>query len=215
MEGCSEEELADKQKLLNTKYDAFVKQYGAITFKANRIAFRDDSDYPLLCSLEDVNEDGEVKKADMFYKQTIKAKAVIDRVETAVEALNVSVGEFGYVNIPYMLSIYEPDITKAMEELAEKSGNSTEGVSLSDDATTELCLLQIFHFPQNYPAPGMNNPRISIPQGGFKGLATCGIIGKDVQKEAMYGVNLYSGALVQKDHLRYCGKYPRMGQRCR
>jgi N12 class adenine-specific DNA methylase len=138
MEGCSEEELADKQKLLNTKYDAFVKQYGAITSKANRIAFRDDSDYPLLCSLEDVNEDGEVKKADMFYKQTIKAKTVIDRVETAVEALNVSVSEFGYVNIPYMLSIYEPDITKAMEELAEKSGNPTEEISLSDDAATEL-----------------------------------------------------------------------------
>ena len=88
MDGCSEEELSDKQKLLNVKYDAFVKQYGAITSKANRIAFRDDSDYPLLCSLEEVNEDGEVKKADMFYKQTIKAKTVIDRVETAVEALN-------------------------------------------------------------------------------------------------------------------------------
>lgn len=138
MEGCSEEELADKQKLLNTKYDMFVKQYGAITSKANRIAFRDDSDYPLLCSLEDVNEDGEVKKADMFYKQTIKAKSVIDRVEAAVEALNVSVNEFGYVNIPYMLSIYEPDITKAMEELAEKSGKPLEEISLSDDAATEL-----------------------------------------------------------------------------
>lgn len=86
MDGCSEEELSDKQRLLNVKYDAFVKQYGAITSKANRIAFRDDSDYPLLCSLEEVNEDGEVKKADMFYKQTIKAKTVIDRVETAVEA---------------------------------------------------------------------------------------------------------------------------------
>ena len=85
MDGCSEEELSDKQRLLNVKYDAFVKQYGAITSKANRIAFRDDSDYPLLCSLEEVNEDGEVKKADMFYKQTIKAKTVIDRVETAVE----------------------------------------------------------------------------------------------------------------------------------
>ena len=84
------------------KYDAFIKQYGAITSKANRIAFRDDSDYPLLCSLEEVNEDGEVKKADMFYKQTIKAKTVIDRVETAVEALNVSVNEFGYVNLAYI-----------------------------------------------------------------------------------------------------------------
>ena len=138
MDGCSEEELSDKQKLLNVKYDAFVKQYGAITSKANRIAFRDDSDYPLLCSLEEVNEDGEVKKADMFYKQTIKAKTVIDRVETAVEALNVSVNEFGYVNLAYMLSIYEPDITNAKEELAEKSGQTADEITFSDDALAEL-----------------------------------------------------------------------------
>ena len=138
MDGCSEEELSDKQRLLNVKYDAFIKQYGAITSKANRIAFRDDSDYPLLCSLEEVNEDGEVKKADMFYKQTIKAKTVIDRVETAVEALNVSVNEFGYVNLAYMLSIYEPDITNAKEELAEKSGQTSDEVTLSDDALAQL-----------------------------------------------------------------------------
>ena len=138
MDGCSEEELSDKQRLLNVKYDAFVKQYGAIISKANRIAFRDDSDYPLLCSLEEVNEDGEVKKADMFYKQTIKAKTVIDRVETAVEALNVSVNEFGYVNLAYMLSIYEPDITNAKEELAEKSGQTAGEITLSDDALAEL-----------------------------------------------------------------------------
>lgn len=138
MDGCSEEELSDKQRLLNVKYDAFIKQYGAITSKANRIAFRDDSDYPLLCSLEEVNEDGEVKKADMFYKQTIKAKTVIDRVETAVEALNVSVNEFGYVNLAYMLSIYEPDITKAKEELAEKSGKTADEITFSDDALAEL-----------------------------------------------------------------------------
>ncbi|WP_306723030.1 DEAD/DEAH box helicase family protein [Agathobacter rectalis] len=138
MDGCSEEELSDKQRLLNVKYDAFVKQYGAITSKANRIAFRDDSDYPLLCSLEEVNEDGEVKKADMFYKQTIKAKTVIDRVETAVEALNVSVNEFGYVNLAYMLSIYEPDITNAKEELAEKSGQTVDEITLSDDALAKL-----------------------------------------------------------------------------
>ena len=117
MEGCSDEELADKQQLLNVKYDKFVGKYGAITSKANRTAFRDDSDYPLLCSLEEVNEDGEVKKADMFYKQTIKAKSVVDRVETAVEALNVSVNEFGYVNIPYMLSIYETDRDTLIKEL--------------------------------------------------------------------------------------------------
>ena len=74
----------------------------------------------------------------MFYKQTIKAKTVIDRVETAVEALNVSVNEFGYVNPAYMLSIYEPDITNAKEKLAEKSGQTADEITLSDDALAEL-----------------------------------------------------------------------------
>ena len=136
MEGCSEEELADKQALLNAKYDKFVERYGYITGKSNKMAFRDDSDYPLLCSLEEVNEEGEVKKADMFYKQTIKAKPVIERVETAVEALNLSINEFGAVNLPYMLSIYEPDMEAVKEEVREKTGESE--VSFSEELTGEL-----------------------------------------------------------------------------
>lgn len=59
-------------------------------------------------------------------------------METAVEALNVSVNEFGYVNLAYMLSIYEPDITNAKEELAEKSGQTAGEITLSDDALAEL-----------------------------------------------------------------------------
>ena len=136
MEGCSEEELADKQALLNAKYDKFVERYGYITGKSNKTAFRDDSDYPLLCSLEEVNEDGEVKKADMFYKQTIKAKPVIERVETAVEALNISINEFGAVNIPYMLSIYEPDLEEMKQELREQTGE--DEIGFSEDLTAEL-----------------------------------------------------------------------------
>ena len=136
MEGCSEEELADKQALLNVKYDKFVERYGYITGKSNKMAFRDDSDYPLLCSLEEVNEEGEVKKADMFYKQTIKAKPVIERVETAVEALNLSINEFGAVNLPYMLSIYEPDMEAVKEEVREKTGESE--VSFSEELPGEL-----------------------------------------------------------------------------
>ena len=118
-EGCSSEELAAQQKLLNDKYDAYVKKYGPLTGRGSQQAFRDDADYPLLCSLEVVDEDGKVEKADMFYKQTIRAKNQVERVETAVEALNVSVNEFGTVNIPFMLSIYEPDITKETESLPE------------------------------------------------------------------------------------------------
>ena len=136
MEGCSEEALKSKQELLNAKYDKFVERYGYITGKSNKMAFRDDSDYPLLCSLEEVNEDGEVKKADMFYKQTIKAKPVIERVETAVEALNISINEFGAVNLPYMLSIYEPDMAGIVAEVKEATGE--EEVSFSEDLTEEL-----------------------------------------------------------------------------
>lgn len=136
MEGCSEEELLEEQKLLNGRYDRFVAQYGPINSKANKAAFRDDSDYPLLCSLEEVTGDGEVKKADMFYKQTIKAKKAVDRVETAVEALNVSVNEFGYVNIPYMLSIYGPDIPLQKEGLAGEANAGSEGMASQDGMPT-------------------------------------------------------------------------------
>lgn len=130
-EGCSDEELKFQQKLLNEKYDAYVKKYGHITGRGSRQAFQDDADYPLLCSLEVVDEDGNVKKADMFYKQTIRAKNQVERVETATEALNVSVSEFGAVNIPFMLSIYEPDMEKAMQELPA-------GSTLSADAGAEV-----------------------------------------------------------------------------
>lgn len=130
-EGCSSEELAAQQKLLNEKYDAYVKKYGPLTGRGSQQAFRDDADYPLLCSLEVVDEDGRVEKADMFYKQTIRAKNQVERVETAVEALNVSVNEFGTVNIPFMLSIYEPDISKETESLPE-------GSTLPPDAEAEV-----------------------------------------------------------------------------
>ena len=134
-EGCSEEELVAAQMELNTVYDAYVKKYGYITSQMNARAFRDDGDYPLLCSLEVVDEDGRVSKADMFTKQTIKAKVVVDHVETAVEALNISINEFNGVNIPYMLSIYTPDISKEIHALEEEIHDS---VSLSVDATMEL-----------------------------------------------------------------------------
>lgn len=130
-EGCSDEELRFQQKLLNEKYDAYVKKFGFITGRGSRQAFQDDADYPLLCSLEVVDEDGNVRKADMFHKQTIRVKNQVDRVETASEALNVSVSEFGTVNIPFMLSIYEPDVEKSLKELPE-------GSTLSSDAEAEL-----------------------------------------------------------------------------
>ena len=129
LSGCSEEEFLKAQKKLNEIYDSFVKSFGSINSKGNAIAFRDDSDYPLLCSLEEITEDGEVIKADMFTKQTIKPKTVIDRVETAVEALNVCMNEFGEVNIPYMLGIYETENTDENTDINEKREKLIEELS--------------------------------------------------------------------------------------
>lgn len=117
-EGCNETQLKEGQKKLNDAYDSYVKKNGYLTSQANARVFRDDGDYPLLCSLEVVDEDGVVTKADMFTKQTIKAKDSIESVETAVEALNISVNEFNGVNIPFMLSIYEPDITDLKKDVS-------------------------------------------------------------------------------------------------
>ena len=111
LNGCSGDELKAGQEELNTIYDNYTKKYGYITSQGNARAFRDDEDYPLLCSLENVDEEGIVTKADMFTKQTIRARETAERVETAVEALNLSVCEYNGVNIPYMLEVYEPDIS--------------------------------------------------------------------------------------------------------
>ena len=141
-EGCNETELKEGQERLNDAYDSYVKKYGYLTSQANARAFRDDGDYPLLCSLEMVDEDGIVTKADMFTKQTIKAKESIESVETAVEALNISVNEFNGVNIPFMLSIYEPDISDMKKDVAakeneERKGTAGQEVSVEDIGFSE------------------------------------------------------------------------------
>lgn len=115
-EGCTEQELKQQQKILNNAYDIYYKKYGTITARGSRMAFQEDADYPLLCSLEIVDENGNAKKADMFYKQTIRPNKYTDHVETASEALHISIREFGFVNIPFMAEIYQPNISKVSEE---------------------------------------------------------------------------------------------------
>ncbi|MEA1974057.1 MAG: hypothetical protein U9N10_00715, partial [Bacillota bacterium] len=105
--GCTKEELEYSQSLLNTRYDEFVKENGYITSRANNLAFRDDNDYPLLSSLESVDENKNVIKADMFTKQTIKPREQITEVDTAREALTVSLNEKGIVDLKYMSEIYD------------------------------------------------------------------------------------------------------------
>ncbi len=106
-ERCSDEELFKKQSVLNSKYDSFVEKQGYITDRVNERVFRDDSDYALLTSLEYVDEDKNVRKADMFSKRTIRPHIEILSVDSASEALAVSLNIKGKVDINYMLDIYK------------------------------------------------------------------------------------------------------------
>lgn len=99
----SDDAIRNLQYKLNTIYDNFSKKFGLINSSANAKAFSEDSAYYLLCSLEVINEQGELeRKADMFTKRTIKQKSQITSVDTASEALAVSISEKAKVDMPFM-----------------------------------------------------------------------------------------------------------------
>ncbi len=95
--------IKSAQEKLNTLYDNFTKKYGLLNARANKLVFADDSSYCLLCSLEVIGENGELKrKADMFSKRTIKPHIKVTAVDTPSEALAVSIGEKAFVDMEYM-----------------------------------------------------------------------------------------------------------------
>ncbi len=99
----SDSAIRDKQAELNRLYDSFSAKYGLINDRANRLAFADDSSYYLLCALEVIDEDGKLeRKADMFTKRTIKPHQAVAAVDTASEALAVSISEKACVDMGYM-----------------------------------------------------------------------------------------------------------------
>ena len=102
-EDYPDEEIKQAQEKLNNLYDTFTKKYGLINSRANSSAFSNDSSFPLLSALEILNENGELeRKADMFYKRTIKPHKAVTEVDTADEALAVSMGEKAYIDMEYM-----------------------------------------------------------------------------------------------------------------
>ena len=101
-----DEDIKASQAKLNTAYDAFTAKYGLINDKKNARLFDDDSSYYLLCSLENLDENKNLKsKADMFTKRTIRPERVVTSVDTPSEALAVSIGEHGKVDLPYMAEL--------------------------------------------------------------------------------------------------------------
>ena len=110
--------ILSAQERLNVLYDKFTKKYGLLNSRANRLVFSDDSSYCLLCSLEVVGENGELKrKADMFTKRTIKPHVSITSVESASEALAVSIAEKACVDIDFMGKLTGKTEQKLFEEL--------------------------------------------------------------------------------------------------
>ena len=133
----SDSDIRDKQAELNRLYDDFSAKYGLINDRANRQAFSDDSSYYLLCALEIVDEDGKLeRKADMFTKRTIQPHKAVTSVDTASEALAVSIAERACVDMEYM------------KQLTGKTG---------DDLAAELQGV-IFRLPDPGPVPEGERP---------------------------------------------------------
>ena len=106
LEDYPDAEIGAKQTELNTAYDAFTAKYGLLNDRKNGRLFEDDSSYYLLCSLENLDENGKLKsKADMFTKRTIRPERAVTHVDTPAEALAVSIGEKGRVDLSYMAEL--------------------------------------------------------------------------------------------------------------
>ena len=105
-EYASDTEIHKTQAELNRLYDAFSAKYGLINSRGNSLAFAEDSSYYLLCSLEVIDEDGNLeRKADMFTKRTIRQRKIVTSVDTASEALSLSIAEKARVDMDYMASL--------------------------------------------------------------------------------------------------------------
>ena len=106
LDGASDEAVKAEQANLNRLYDQFTKKYGLLSGAGNRLAFNQDSSYPLLCSLEVLDDEGNLEhKSDIFTKRTIQHHQAVTSVDTASEALAVSIGERACVDLGYMAEL--------------------------------------------------------------------------------------------------------------
>lgn len=143
LEDYPDEDISRKQKELDAAYDSFIEKNGLINSRANSQVFSEDSSYYLLCSLENLDEDGKLEsKADMFTRRTIKPERKITGADTPSEALAISIGERGKVDLPYMAELLgnPDDYDRITEELngvifrdPMASGGMEEGWQTADE----------------------------------------------------------------------------------
>ena len=145
-EGYPDEDIQKEQAELNRLYDDYTKKYGLLSSRGNSLAFGEDSSYCLLCSLEVLDEEGNLKrKADMFTKRTIRPHEAVTSVDTASEALAVSISEKARVDMEYMAELSG----KSEEELAaDLSGVIFRDIQCADEAAViPKAFVQVEQFP--------------------------------------------------------------------
>ena len=137
--------LEAEQERLNDLYDAYTAKYGLINSRGNNNAFGNDSSYALLCSLENIDEDGKLQsKADIFTKRTIRQYVEITHADTASEALAVSLAEKATVDLPYMAQLTEKPESEIEQELV--------GVIFRDISSIDPVRMDVASFdPNTYP----------------------------------------------------------------
>ena len=119
MDECPDSAIKEKQAELNTLYDNFTKSFGLLSSTGNKRAFSQDASYCLLCSLEKLDDEGNFKgKADMFFKRTIKRAEPVTSVDTAAEALAVSLAEKAGIDLEYMAALCGKDTGEVTKELS-------------------------------------------------------------------------------------------------
>ena len=116
LEGCTDAKLSKCQEELTKAYDSYVMKYGYINDKDSKRAFGDDVEYTLLCALED-SVDGKFVKAKIFTEHTIYPNIVHEHAESAIEALNITIADYGYVNFENILSLYDKPFDTVRNEL--------------------------------------------------------------------------------------------------
>ena len=144
-EGYPDEDIQAEQKKLNSLYDSFTAKYGLISSRGNKLAFSEDSSYCLLCSLEVLDEQGNLKrKADMFSKRTIRPHVAVTSVDTASEALAVSISEKACVDMDYMAELSGKSPEELESELAGVIFRNIEGPEKPDELRGNSLSLQAF-----------------------------------------------------------------------
>ena len=160
----SDETIHQTQRELDALYDSFTEKYGLINARANSLAFSDDSSYFLLCSLEVLNEENNLKrKADIFTKRTIRPHEAIMSVDTASEALALSISEKACVDMDYMAQLSEKSQEELVEELTgviffdpvEREWQTADEY-LSGDVREKLRIARSYAAP-GFPRDGLAN----------------------------------------------------------